>query len=259
MKNTIIKFFTEDRTYDGAVALIIKYSNKISLKRQVNVQPETPHMKGVIFEELRELAGISHDNFASMLKNKIKPVQIIHDEKTEFTNDPEKIPEKIRIAVIGGVKLREEFPFLKDPKCPDQLKILVADKITAYEGYVKGHEDLFDPEKILQSSGLTVESFINNREIFDELNHYKETGQFLGNHPVFLQNSRIDEIRKMTNPELIKLRDQLINNIDRTKKKIKDEPKHLETKNRKARVDDQEKELMEVKKLLNLPEGKNDK
>jgi len=132
----------------------------------------------------------------------------------------------------------------------------VADKITSYEQYVQGHKDLFDSEKILQVSGPTVEAFLNNRKIFDELNYYKNNGKLLGQHAVFGQNSRIDQIQKMIVPELVKLKDQLTNNIDRTKKKIKVTPKHPETKNRKARVSEYETELKEVKKLLNLPAGK---
>lgn len=255
MKEIIINFFKTDRTYDGAVALIIKFSKKLSLIRQVNVQPESPHMKGVIFEELRELGGITHEYLNIMLKNKVKPGEPVMKPGEAHTIDPVTMPQ----AVIGVVKLRKEFPFLGRKNCPDQLKILVADKITAYEDYVKGHEALYDPEKILKVSGPTVEAFLNNRDIFAELNHYKETGQLLGKHPIFAQGSRIEEIRKMSVPELVKLKDSLTNNIDRTKKKIKDDPKHKETKNRKARVKEQEKELAEVKQLLKIPAGKNGK
>ena len=69
----------------------------------------------------------------------------------------------------------------------------------------------------------------------------------------------------MSHGDLIIIRDALKETIKRQTevklftnetRKIKAEPKHAETKNRKSRVKEQELELNEVKKLLKLPAGK---
>jgi len=309
MKNTIVEFFKHDRTYKEAVKLIHKYSNKVSLKRQVNVQEETPHMRGIVFEELRELGQISHSDYQSLMANKVvpKPVpakpadlemspedDLIKNFGELSKTDPELIELMKRIleleeaketeseeykelkergdsrlkelmiqaqvktiptAYLGAVKLRQEFPFLKETDCPNELKILVADKMTAFENYKKAHEDLFSAEseeEFAKASGDTVENFINNREIFDELNYYKENGKILGKHPIFQQNDRMAEIRNYPIPDLVKLKTQLENNLVRNKKKVKDEPKHPKMAERKTRIKEQEAELKEVKKLLNI-------
>ena len=41
-------------------------------------------------------------------------------------------------------RFRDDFPFLRAPDCPPELKILAADKITAHERYIQAHERLFD-------------------------------------------------------------------------------------------------------------------
>jgi hypothetical protein len=92
MKEEIARFFKTDRSFNGAIPLIMKYSNKLSLKKQLNVQAETPHLKGVIFEELRELAGISHQEFENIIKSKIvKPVR-----QTEPVTDPEPVVKDLK-------------------------------------------------------------------------------------------------------------------------------------------------------------------
>ncbi len=56
MKTEIIKYLETDRSYRSGVSLIIKYSPKLGLKKQLNIHPESDYLKGCIIEELRELA-----------------------------------------------------------------------------------------------------------------------------------------------------------------------------------------------------------
>ena len=88
------------------------------------------------------------------------------------------------------VVLRNEFPFLSEPGCPEEFKILVADMITAHSRYMKGHDRLFevankDNETCFAAARETVENYIDNREMWEELEHYKKTGEILGKHRVF--------------------------------------------------------------------------
>ena len=161
------------------------------------------------------------------------------------------VPEKIKRVI----RLREDFPFLKSKECPSILKELVNDMITDYENYVEGHEKLkeeTDPDLIAALSKSVVEDYLENRQIWAELAHYKQTGEFKAEHPLFAWIERKNKIQALSTSELVKLKDQLENNIPRNKKKIADDPEHKETNKRQARVDQFEKELTLVKQLLNL-------
>ncbi|MFZ4522994.1 MAG: hypothetical protein ACOYNC_14890 [Bacteroidales bacterium] len=67
MNNEIRKYFIADRTHAIGVALVMKYSHRLSLKKQLNIQPESIYLTGVVHEELRELAAISRDELAGLL------------------------------------------------------------------------------------------------------------------------------------------------------------------------------------------------
>ena len=125
--------------------------------------------------------------------------------------------------------------------------------ISAYNRYIQSHEMLFTAattEEMLNAAGETVENYLDNRAMWDELNYYKQHGVVLGKHPVFKQISRIDEIRNMTTPDLVRLKKSLENNIARTKKNVKDNPGHDYTAERVNRIESFEKELIEVNRRL---------
>ncbi len=154
---------------------------------------------------------------------------------------------------IQRTKLRDDFPFLFEPNCPDELKILVSDKITAFHNYTKAHERLFtakDNSEMLVAVRDTVENFLNNRLIFAELDHYKKTGKLLKKHPYFKRKRRQEEIQKMSAGALAKLKEQLEMNIWRNKKLIDKEPGHRLTGDRLDRINDYEHSLTFVNSLL---------
>ena len=78
-------------------------------------------------------------------------------------------------------RFRDDFPFLRAPDCPPELKILAADKITA-------HERLFDCttlDECYTTAREAIENFQENRAIFQELDYYREHGAILGKHRIF--------------------------------------------------------------------------
>lgn len=120
--------------------------------------------------------------------------------------DPVKVKNILRDE---RVVLRSEFPFLAEPGCPEEFKILVADMITAHGRYVKGHDRLFDVvnkgnEKCFEVARDTVENYIDNREMWDELEYYKKTGEVLGKHRVFTDRKMRAKIMAMGEDELEK-------------------------------------------------------
>lgn len=181
-------------------------------------------------------------------------------KKADFISALEEAKKQKFVSIVPdnvkrSIKLREEFPFLKQKDCPDVLKVLVNDMLTAYDEFVSGHEKLLEAtteEEIKSLTETVVENYLDNREIWEELNHYKQKGETLGKHPVFAWMKRKAEIEAMKEADLVILRDQLKNKIPRTKKKIEDEPEHKETAKRLERVAQFEKELELVNKLLGI-------
>lgn len=103
-------------------------------------------------------------------------------------------------------RLRDDFPFLRDRDCPAELKVLVADKITAYEHYVQAHNRLFDCttlEECYLTAREAIDSFLENRAIFAELDHYRETRTVLGRHAVFARMREQRRLRSLTILELV--------------------------------------------------------
>lgn len=184
---------------------------------------------------------------------KKKPHYLKALEVAKTTKFVSVVPDNVK----RSIKLREEFPFLGKKDCPEVLKILVNDMLTAYDDYIKGHQKLVEgasQNDIEALSESVTENYLENRQIWDELNHYKEEGELLGNHYIFVWLDRRAEIVAMQNPELVKLRDQLNNKIPRTKKQILDDPNHKETVKREVRIAQFEMELELVNDLLGLEE-----
>ena len=104
-------------------------------------------------------------------------------------------------------RFRDDFPFLRAPDCPPELKILAADKITAHERYIQAHERLFDCTTLNEcytTAREAIENFQENRAIFQELDYYREHGAILGKQrrlrsAIWRIN---DEIKKGTKPYL---------------------------------------------------------
>jgi len=150
-------------------------------------------------------------------------------------------------------KLREDFAFLNEKDCPAELKILAADKITAYHNYTAAHVKLFDCStnfEQLETVRQVVENYLENRRILKEFEHYKKNRELLGKHPVFKLLKRIQEFRKMKLIALIKLRKKIANNIWRIQSEIdkKDKP-HLLAE-RLASLEFKKQELVEIDRIL---------
>ena len=132
-------------------------------------------------------------------------------------------------AKVSG--FRENWPFLADPDCPDELKILAADKITAWQNYVDAHEDLWlcaTPEQCFETAKKVIKNFDQNRKILSEFSHYREHHSILGEHPIFKERERMFRIREMTVSELVRRQKNLKDAIWRTEALIRNGDKpHL--------------------------------
>lgn len=150
-------------------------------------------------------------------------------------------------------KLRDDFPFLNAPDCPFELKILAANKLTAFYNFKNAHAALFDctsnEEQFLTAKRL-VENFIDNQLIWKELHHYKTTNKLLGQHPVFKELNRIKEMRKSSPIELVEKKSKLEHNIWRIESQIqKGDKPHLQVE-REKRLQLRKNELAEIERLI---------
>lgn len=127
-----------------------------------------------------------------------------------------------------GLKLREQFPFLADKDCPDKFKVLVADKLTAYNAVISARAEIFKQkdnqtlpqEDILALVSDAVADFQLNQDIFVELNHYKEHGEILGNHPIFEDEMLQKEISLLSDNDAHKAHKNIATYISKEKKKL---------------------------------------
>ncbi len=151
------------------------------------------------------------------------------------------------------VRFRESWPFLSEPDCPAELKILAADKITAWEESMKAHEELFQcttPEQCYETAKKVLENYSNNRKIFSEFTHYKEHHSVLGEHPIFRESRQAAELRAMPIMELVRKKENLEEAIWRAGNEIKkgDKP-HLRPE-REERIAAKRRMLAQVERMI---------
>jgi hypothetical protein len=121
------------------------------------------------------------------------------------------------------IRFREQYPFLKDANCPDELKVMVADMFTAYDNYKEAYK-LLSPENPdadnLEIAKAVVENYLDNREMWKELDYYKEHNELLGEHPLFARIKRQNELKAVPDVELMQLRNNARGNVTKTRKKL---------------------------------------
>lgn len=148
---------------------------------------------------------------------------------------------------------REQWSFLDEEDCPNELKILVADKITAYRDYTSAHRELFSctsRQDCFATAKKVVENFLENRKILSELAYYKEHHSLLGKHPIFGEVKRLAELRRLSVVDLFRRRDNLEEAIWRVQNEMRkgDKP-HLDTA-REQRLQSKRRELAEVERII---------
>lgn len=163
------------------------------------------------------------------------------------------IPKKTKPVCIGKNSFREQWSFLDDNDCPNELKILAADKISAYRNYTSAHQQLFEcvtEEDCFSVAKKVVENFIENRKIHSELAYYKEHRSLLGKHPIFDEVKRLAELRALPITELFRRKTNLEEAIWRIQSELRKGNKpHLDT-TREQRLQKKRRELAEVERII---------
>lgn len=255
-KEKIIAWATHDRSFKAGLALLTEYSKLTGVIRALNIQGSTKSNVEMLHYQLMKLAGASEKEWRRLMA---APVLVMEQapEPTEPMDVEQRqqaivaIPDDVR----KGFRLRDEFPFLRSKDCPSELKILVADLLTTHDNYVRDHDALFatlNDEEIAALSASVVDNYIENRQIWDELVHYKENGKPLGEHPVWERAKRLTELNNLSNAELVRLSKNYPTNISRIKTKLAEEPDSPQTAKRQASLENYTWELEHINKLLGL-------
>lgn len=121
--------------------------------------------------------------------------------RSKYAETPEPVRKMIRF--------REKYPFLNAPDCPDVLKILVADLFTSYDNYKAAHarlQVLADDEAAaaLADCEKVVAEYLKNREIWDELEYYRENGAILGKAAKFREMEAAENYTELSEIDLMK-------------------------------------------------------
>lgn len=153
----------------------------------------------------------------------------------------------------AGRSFREDWPFLSNPDCPQELKILAADKISAWTNFAIEHERLFSclsVEQCLETAKKCVFFYRQNRKIFSEFAHYRETGQVLGKHPVFAETRRYREMLSAGPFDLMRRAHNLRAAISRLRAQLASGDRPDLEAGRRELLASKERELAEVEKIL---------
>ncbi|MGA3013496.1 MAG: hypothetical protein ABSD71_05635 [Bacteroidales bacterium] len=268
MENRIMTFFKYDRSYNGAMNLYREIGQRIRLKSFFNILPES-ELKGVIFEELRQMAGISPLDFQSIMATPVIPPSVVSPanqkvgasegiSKQSISLNPSDNNlfevKKMSLNSIPEFRIQDEFPFLKKSDCPAELNKLVTDFITAIVCYNQSCSSLNvteSNEDTPQGSKNTVGNRFEDLSIGKELNFYKTNRQVSGNHKIIDFSQRIQILQSTTILYLYNLKKRLIDNISQNKLNLIKNPSHPKTSKRLQREKEMKNDLALVNHLLN--------
>lgn len=165
---------------EGA-ALYRRYGANLMLKQRF-ARERTSMVRAMLADEIRRLAGLTELYMLRLPRRAARSAPSSHTEAPPEASAPKEVPESER----RKIRFRERYPFLGSDGCPDVLKVLVADMFTAYGKFRESFALLQKGDMTRVMAGeceAAVESYLEDRSILDELDHYRDRGELLGHHP----------------------------------------------------------------------------
>ena len=162
--------------------------------------------------ELADSFGVTVDELVSPdFQERVLAMDENADRIDELTDELEAARSKYAEApepVRKMIRFREKYPFLNSTDCPDVLKILVADMFTAYGNYKAAHARLqvlgdADSATAAADCETVVTEYLKNREIWDELEYYRENGVILGKAAKFREMEAAEDLTKIPDVDLM--------------------------------------------------------
>lgn len=186
-------------------------------------------------DELMELAdrlGVTVDElFTDEFRDRVLYSEENEDRITELEEQLEEAEEKYKAIpqpVAKMIRFRERFKFLREPDCPDELKVLVADMFTALGAYKEAHAALVtlpDNADLKEAAALaekTVENYLANREMWEELEYYRENHEILGKCEKLKALKEAQKLEKASDLELSRLMNSASANTSKQKKRLEE-------------------------------------
>lgn len=214
-RQQIVSYLCGPREYSEGVALYQKYGPNLRLKKTFATD-STQTTREILLEELRKLAGLTEAEFAQLPRKAARHERDVvardipctaevavglEESRSQYARAPEPVKKMIRF--------REKYPFLSSPDCPDALKVLVADMITAYYKYKEAHGRLqsFPDEEAsatVSECETVIEEYLRNREISEELEYYREHGTILGKASCLREREAVEDLGNLSEIDLMK-------------------------------------------------------
>lgn len=265
MRNKVLEFLknksgTKIQQYNTAFDLYRKTDHPSSaIIRSCNLGYTEKNLENLIYE-LQKVYGITQSEILSKL-NRVKTDKPLYPGVDNDVN-PIGLQE-----LEEHKKIKDEFPFLRKKDCPNEFKILINDKLTAFDSFCKAHKELTDKyfsgeitentnvEELEELQDLIKESVTNfhlNRDIYAELDYYKEKGEILGKHPILADLLSEQNINKLTAVELVKRVNNLKNYIqNRGIKELEKATTEEEKQKITERINAWEKEKKYIEEKIN--------
>lgn len=206
----------------------------IPVKTQAQVQTQAKEQAKYSDDLLMELAesfGVTVDELVSPdFRDKVLSMDENTDRVEELEEMLEEAEQKYKAApetVTKMIRFREKFPFLNSPDCPDILKILVSDMFTAYGNYKEAFARLeATPDDVnslstAEEARKIVENFIANREIWDELEYYRENDKILGKYDAVKKLSVRKGVENLSDIDIQKALNNARANLSKNQTKLK--------------------------------------
>lgn len=201
--------------FNKAFELYRKTPHKnLGVERRLNMAGFTEDGLQNLLYDLKQLHGISDVDVKNYKTEELDPTEETTTEAIEktSTNSNEEIKTVETIETVDESKsIREEYPFLNDKDCPEELLIVVGKKIGAWKRYQELHSKIqnFDVEKdgeqaLTELTAQATAEFEDNQALDAELKHYAEKKEVLAAHPSLVEFRIKKEVEAMSNDELHK-------------------------------------------------------
>ena len=150
-------------------------------------------------------------------------------------------------------KFRAIYPFLSRTNCPHELKILANEKISTYWRVYDLHKELFSCNKnsdCLRVAKELVETWLEDRQIKEELDYYKEHNSPLEKHRIWNDYKKLKGLKTLSIRQLCSMEKSLQNAIWRLKKQLTENKQPHLYHSRKQNLYAKEKELAQIRRIL---------
>jgi hypothetical protein len=231
LKERVITWAESGGDLVSGISLFLSYNSNILYARNIEVKGIDRGTKTLLSEfsrkikmnerELREMVDRSRrEAYTNVLMLEYDST-VLHELDDATHGEPARqieineLPERDHKKKV--FKLRDEFPFLGSADCPDILAVLVNKMLTSHDAYRRNREKLFevdfnDSSACYDTARSVLDPYIQNREIWEELNYYKIHGKLLGNTAEF---TAMNLRKKLEELSTVKLATELRSNIPR--------------------------------------------